>query len=152
MPEIKAELRPAWRNYWVGLVIAAFLLLVALATAVGGAEGGDALIASIWFFAALIILGFVAFKRFSWKFTIDENRLSRHYGIISRNQQSVRLKDLRSVELDQSLFQRIFGIGDLAFFSAGSADAEVRFFGIKQPKEWRDKIHSAIDQLKDSNE
>ena len=43
-------------------------------------------------------------------------------------------------------------MGDLAFYSAGSAKAEVRFFGINRPMEWRDRIDDAMDRLKDSNE
>lgn len=146
MTNINVQLRPAWRNYWAGFVIAVFLLLAALGGTVAEIGGG------LFFALALVVLGFVALKRYSWKFSIDGNRVSRHYGIISRNQQSVRIKDLRSVELDQSLFQRLLGIGNLSFYSAGSAGAEVKFHGIKQPAEWRDKIDNAMDQLKDSNE
>ncbi|MCP1728562.1 putative membrane protein YdbT with pleckstrin-like domain [Natronospira proteinivora] len=152
MPKINVQLRPAWRNYWAGFVIAALLLLAALGGTVAEAEGEAEIGGGIFLALALVVLGFVAFKRYSWKFSIDGNRVSRHYGIISRNQQSVRIKDLRSVELDQSLFQRLFGIGNLSFYSAGSATAEVKFHGIKEPAEWRDKIDNAMDQLKDSNE
>lgn len=152
MSTINAVLRPAWRNYWAGFVVAGLLLLVTLAVAAGSTGDAGRLGAGIWFLAALLVLGFVAFKRFSWKFSIDENRVSRQYGIISRNQQSVRIRDLRSIELDQSLFQRIFGVGDLAFYSAGSANAEVKFFGISEPLEWRDRIDNAVDHLKNSND
>lgn len=150
---INAELRPAWRNYWFGFLLAGLCFLISIAAVLGiAAERGEWFGAGTWFFLGLIMLGVVAFKRFSWKYTIDETRVSRHYGLISRNQQSVRIRDLRSIELDQSLFQRLFRVGDLAFYSAGSAKAEVRFFGIKRPMEWRDRIDDAMDRLKDSNE
>ncbi len=148
----QAELRPAWRNYWVWFLAAGLLLLTALGFLIGEATEGEGWGAEIWLLAAILVMGVVLFKRFSWKFTVDDNRVSRHYGIISRNQQSVRIKDLRSVELDQSLIQRILGIGDLGFYSAGSVDAEVKFFGIKSPAEWRDEIDNRMDRLKDSNE
>jgi uncharacterized membrane protein YdbT with pleckstrin-like domain len=150
---INAELRPAWRNYWFGFLAAGLGFFVSIVAALGfGGENGAWFGAGTWFVLALIVLCFVVFKRFSWKYTIDGTRVSRHYGLISRNQQSVRIRDLRSIELDQSLFQRIFRVGDLAFYSAGSAKAEVRFFGINKPMEWRDRIDDAMDRLKDSNE
>ena len=152
MSDINEVIRPAWRNYWFGLALAAFLLLAALGSAVTKSESGNEVGAGFFFLLSLITLGVVVFRRYSWKFLIDGNRVSRHYGIISRNQQSVRIKDLRSVELDQTLFQRIFGVGNLSFYSAGSAAAEVKFHGIKGPVHWRDKIDNAMDQLKDSNE
>lgn len=152
MSDLNAQLRPAWRNYWAGFLVAVLLLATAAAWAVSEAEGEAELGAGLLLVLALLVLGFIAFKRYLWKFSIDGNRLSRHYGIIARNQQSVRIKDLRSVELDQSLFQRIFGVGDLSFYSAGSDSAEVKFHGIKEPSKWRDKINGAMDQLKDSNE
>lgn len=153
MSELKVNLRPAWRNYWMSLSIAGILLLTAFGMLISDGESeGKAMGFGLFLFFFLILMAFIVIKRFSWKFTIDGNRVTRHHGIISRNQQSVRIKDLRSVELGQSLFQRIFGIGDLTFYSAGSASAEVKFFGIKDPLKWRDIIDNAMDDLKDSNE
>ena len=103
----------------------------------------------LFLFIGLGALGMVAFKRFTWKYTIDGNRVSRHYGIISRNQQSVRIRDLRSVELNQSLMQRLFNVGNIAFYSAGSASAEVIFKGVLDPARLRDRIDNMVDQLKD---
>lgn len=128
------------------------LMIAAGWSGLSGAETPDNMIAGLLLLLALITLGFVVFRRFSWRFSINENQVSRQYGIIARNQQSIRINDLRSIELDQSLFQRIFGVGDLSFYSAGSANAEVRFFGITEPVAWRDKISDAMDQLKGSSD
>ena len=91
------------------------------------------------------MFGFAAYKRFSNKFTVGENRVHSQRGIISRSQQSVKIKDLRSVELNQSVFQRILRVGDLAFYSAGSSSAEVKFVGIESPLALRDQIRSSVD-------
>lgn len=152
MPLYHAELRPAWRNYWVWLTLAGVLLLMSLGASLGESESNEELGSHIWFYAGLGVFAVVIIKRYLWKFTVDSNRISRHYGIISRNQQSVRIKDIRSIELNQNLFQRIFGIGDLSFYSAGTDKAEVKFFGITRPSEWRDKIDNATDQSKSANE
>ena len=90
------------------------LLIAAIWSTVSGVEKQDNLIAGLLLLLALATLGSVVFKRFSWKFSIDEHQVSRQHGIIARNQQSVRISDLRSLELDQSVCQRIFGVGDLS--------------------------------------
>ncbi|NEZ03117.1 PH domain-containing protein [Wenzhouxiangella sp. XN201] len=152
MPSIDVQLRPAWRNYWAGLTLALLLLLASLASVVMEWVAESVVVAGVLLVLALLTLGVVVFKRFSWKFTIEGNRVSRHQGIISRNQQSIRINDLRSVELDQSIFQRIFGVGDLLFYSSGSDHAEVKFFGIKDPVGWRDNIYNAMDEFKASSD
>ena len=90
-----------------------------------------------------VLLGAVL-GRFSNKFTVDDGRVIQHEGILSRRQHSVRIRDLRSIELSQSLFQRLFGIGDLHFYSAGD-EAEVRFTGVKDPAGLRAKIDAMAD-------
>lgn len=150
MAEVDVVLRPAWRHYWLGLSLTAALLLAALASALGLMARQGLTDFRPWLLAAVAVLVLVALKRFSWKFTLDNTRVSRHYGLISRNQQSVRIRDLRSIELDQSILQRLLGIGDLAFYSAGSDSAEVRFSGIRDPARWRDVVNNTMDQVKDA--
>src|SRR5690625_6913273 len=138
MVNVLVELRPAWRNYWVGFVLAAIFLALALAS-LATIQGGIIFNVRpwVWLLASLVVLAWVVFRRYCWKFTVNSTRVSRHYGLISRNQQSIRIKDLRGIELDQSLFQRLFGTGNLSFYTAGSATAEVTFLGIKDPDTWR---------------
>lgn len=152
MPNINVQLRPAWRNYWAGLTLTFLLLLASAASVVVEWVAESVVVAGVLLLLALFTLGVVVFKRFSWKFSIDGNRVSRRHGIISRNQQSIRINDLRSVELDQSIFQRIFGVGDLSFYSSGSDRAEVKFFGINDPVGWRDNIYNAMDEFKASSD
>lgn len=150
MTDKPIELRPAWRNYWPLLTLAVLFLLAALGAALAAItdEATQTGEAAPMLILALACLGFAAYRRFCWKFTVDGKRVSRHKGLIARNQQGVRIQDLRSVEMEQGVFQRIFGIGDVAFYSAGSASAEVKFFGIKDPAGWRDKIDDMMDALK----
>jgi uncharacterized membrane protein YdbT with pleckstrin-like domain len=153
MSDESVELRPAWRSYWGSLTLAALALLAVtagfvgvLVTAGGLAKldlwprlGGVALLV----LAVLLLLGAVL-GRLSNKFTVGDGRVTQHSGLVSRRQHSVRVRDLRSIELTQSLFQRLIGIGDLHFYSAGDR-AEVRFTGIVDPA----GLRSTIDALSD---
>ncbi len=95
--------RPAWRGQWLLMIVVAFLLLLALATTPGlrGELNEQLLAAGLWL-AMLGTLLMLLYRHYAWKYEIDEARVSRHYGIISRNQQSVRIRDIRSVELNQT--------------------------------------------------
>ena len=144
-------LRPAWRNYWFKLMLAVLLGLTAcglpfyaharqmrLAYAVSWS--------GVLLALALVVFGAVAVKIYSQKFSIDDKCIAQTLGLFSRNQLSIRLNDIRSIELNQSLAQRIFGIGDLAFYSAGTDSPEIKFLGILKPGEWKARIDQARDQ------
>ncbi|TWI77335.1 PH (Pleckstrin Homology) domain-containing protein [Desulfobotulus alkaliphilus] len=145
MPDLYSEFRPAWRSYWQITTLSTALFFLAVFIVFTFTGQIKSILSGISFTTGLLLLGLTALKRFSLKFTIDEKRISRHKGIIARNQQSIRIQDLKSIELNQSIPQRLLGIGDIAFYSAGSNDAEVRFQGILNPSAWRDKVDEAID-------
>ncbi len=75
---------------------------------------------------------------------MSRENVESHQGIIGRNVKSIRLQDLRNVNVNQSFFQRIFGIGNIEFSSAGGAGIEVLFFGILDPM----KLKRSIDKLR----
>lgn len=140
MGKLDTSLRPAWINYWKGLSATLILLIVGFIIMKESQIGGIlVIVVSIIFFLKIII------QRYSLKFFIKNNRITMHEGILTRNQQEIGVKQLRSVELHQSIFQRIFGIGDLYFYSAGSDTAEVYFLGIKDPNNLKDKINQESD-------
>lgn len=116
------------------------------------AELGMQILAALFAFFAIWTLISAVLKRYSFKFTIQGNRITRQRGIISRNQQSVRIEDLRSIQLSQSVLQRIMNVGQISFYSAGSASAEVIFFGIKEPARLKEQINDRMGQLKSTNE
>lgn len=142
------SLRPAWRNQWALILFGSVfggIGLLAMAVGVEGSDGESQGGGEIYVLLASVVAAIIIYRRYVWLFTIDAERVRAHHGIIARTQRSLRLRDLRAVELDQSLFQRIFGVGDLAFYSAGSADAEIRFYGVLGPGNWRDRVDQMVD-------
>ena len=49
-------------------------------------------------------------------------------------------RDIRSIEIDQSLLARMVGIGDLTISTAATVDADEEIEGIPDPKAVRDLI------------
>jgi len=149
MTKTLVQLRPAWRNYWAGFVVAASLPPTAWIaySSIGPSNMMLALIVSgSLVFVSALILFLCVISRFSWQFFLSDNEVRSHHGIIARRQQSVRINDLRSVGLDQGIVQRLLGVGDLSFYTSGSAVAEVRFHGIREPAQWRDQVNNLINR------
>ncbi len=136
-------IRPAWRNQWLAIIIEALLFLLSILMFIGTAASEElvyrvsvGLFPLIFVVVAIVIL----YRRYSWRFTITNETIESSYGIISRNVKSIRVKDLRNVNLKQSILQRIFGVGDLEFSSSGGVGIEVSFYGITKPMEIKNQI------------
>jgi uncharacterized membrane protein YdbT with pleckstrin-like domain len=141
MPERPVQLRPAWSSYLGSFVIGVSCLLLALLP--GGAWGVPP---AIWAVAAAGILGFAILSRYSWRYEIDDERLVAHYGLIARKQKSVRIRDLRDIEILQPWGDKMFGVGTLAFHTGAAEETPVIFWGIKGPAAWHDRIRKAMDR------
>jgi uncharacterized membrane protein YdbT with pleckstrin-like domain len=61
-------------------------------------------------------------------------------GLLSKSYRELIVRDIRSVEIDQSLLARLVGIGDLTISSAARVDADEEIEGIPNPKAVRDLI------------
>jgi len=75
----------------------------------------------------------------SERLTVTTEELRYEQGILSRTHNEVRLSGIRSVRVRQSLFQRVFGTGDIEVFTAGDAP-EVTVRGIPDPHEVRELV------------
>lgn len=145
--------RPQWRYQWLSLLgtmagIAAVVLLrlaivpslpVKLAHAIE--VGGLAL-------AAYLVL-LMLFRRFSWLYTIDAESIESSHGLIARRVQSIRIRDLRNINIRQTVMQRLLDVGDVEFSSAAGGDVEVIFYGAPDPmglKEYAQARQRTADQ------
>ena len=73
--------------------------------------------------------------------TVTNERVSLRKGILSKFTNDVYLTDVRNVQIYQSFWQRIFGVGYVAISSAGKEGIEIEVKGIPDPE----KIKSIID-------
>lgn len=109
---------PMFRNNPVGFVLS----VVLIAAAVG------ILILLVWYV-----------KTRAEKLTITREDLRYERGILSKSRSEVRLTGIRSVTVHQSLFQRMFGTGDIEIYTAGDRP-EIIAKGIPDPNEVREII------------
>ena len=135
------NLRPAWRSQ-LGLL--SLIVLTAAITLVGGAVAGDwtGLVAVAGLIVVLVLTMLLLYRHYAHRYYVDEGRIEHQVGIIGRQIRSVRLMDLRNVNLRQSIVERLLGIGTLEFSSAGGSGIEVRWKGIDDPAETKRRIET----------
>jgi uncharacterized membrane protein YdbT with pleckstrin-like domain len=141
---------PAWHNQWWQIALAAALPVVCVAALFGGARYFSpptlrvALVVLVAVFIYLVAV--VVYRRFSWCYTIDGETIESRQGLIARRVQSIRVRDLRNINVRQSLVQRLLGIGDVEFSSAGGSGIEVVFFGVEAPMQLKNLVQRLQSQ------
>ncbi len=65
---------------------------------------------------------------------VTNKRTTYRVGIISRDSSEVQHDDVRNLQMDQNILERILGIGDIAISSSGQDDMEIEIDGIPDPE------------------
>ncbi|HLK42307.1 MAG TPA: PH domain-containing protein [Thermoleophilia bacterium] len=108
--------------------------------------------AATWFVVATIVLlagalGYAWARRATTRYALTDRRIYIKVGLLSRTERSTNLDRIQNVEVAQSLFQRLLGIGSVEWATAGSdgADADFTFTGIEDPAALVRLVHSRAD-------
>ena len=142
-------LRPSCNAYVDRLSIAAGSLLMALYSRFVLTLEGVATIIPVALagFAVFMVLSIVV-ARYSYRYAIEDGRLSANTGLISKNETQIRLQDIRGVNVTQSITDRMLNTGSLSFSSSAQNEAEVVFLGIDSPMAVRKQIQALVDEAK----
>jgi uncharacterized membrane protein YdbT with pleckstrin-like domain len=129
--------RPAWQNQWWQIGILFLMPVVFILAYLKGDQYFSApnlrvvLVVCVAVFIYLVAV--VIYRRYSWAYTINGETIESREGLIARKVKSIRIQDLRNINVNQSLWQRIVGVGDVEFSSAGGSGIEVVFRGVDKP-------------------
>jgi hypothetical protein len=110
--ELLAEVRPSWWRYFWWLLFA-------------------------WLLVPLLVAWL---KRSATVLRVYRERITLKRGILSKCERELFVRDIRSIDIDQSFLGRLVGIGDLSIASAASADAVESVEGVPDPQRIRDLI------------
>ena len=94
----------------------------------------------------LFILLFILIEIKCTSYELTSHRIIIRRGWIAKMQNEIWIKDMRAVNLVQSIWQRIIGVGDIAIGTAASAGTEINIVGIANPTE----VVSQINNLRHS--
>ncbi|WP_353569999.1 PH domain-containing protein [Candidatus Albibeggiatoa sp. nov. BB20] len=73
--------------------------------------------------------------------TITEKRTILQKGFFSRHISEVFHSNIRNIEIEQTLFQRLFNVGTMRIASAAHSGFEIEISGIKDPMNLKDIIN-----------
>ncbi|MGH7597511.1 MAG: PH domain-containing protein [bacterium] len=150
---MRYTLRTAWRKQWFLMLIAIALLLIpalplleAFQTDVEKKSvleifNPTLLLLALPFGVLLLIM---AYRHYSSRFIIEDGNIESHHGIIAREVSSIRVADVRNINVKQSLWDRILFVGDIEFSSAASDNAEVMFKGVSRPMRIKRKVQDML--------
>ncbi len=93
------------------------------------------------FFFWLIVPPIIAhFRRNATVLRVYPARITVERGILSKCYQDYHPRDIRSIDVDQSLMQRMVGIGDLTLSTAATVEGAEELKSIPNPKGVRELI------------
>ncbi|MCB9030143.1 MAG: PH domain-containing protein [Deltaproteobacteria bacterium] len=99
---------------------------------------------SLPLFGILPILSFayVAHRLLDDKYVIDQDSLREISGLLSFNKKDMRIQfeNIRGIEIDRNLYERLVNVGDLKVGSAMHEGIEAHLAGIRNPSKYRDII------------
>lgn len=84
------------------------------------------------------------------KYIIGPTYVRSISGILSLHKKDLRIefKDIRSINIERNLYERIVNVGDLQIRSVtGTEESKVVFFGINDPSFYRDLLIGRIHEL-----
>jgi len=108
------EARPSWWNFPWHLIF--FWLIIPLVVA-------------LWRRAALVL-------------RVYDDRVVLERGVLSKSINEVFIADVRAIDIKQTFFQRIFGVGDIMIGTAGVEGYEQVARGVRDPRGVKELIIS----------
>ena len=102
----------------------------------------------LWFFGVLLIPVVIGIVMIIWIFidrarqsyAVTEHKLIIELGLFAKSSNEVRIKDVRSINLNKRGFIGWLGVGDLEFSSSASDKAEIVFKSVPHATELRDLV------------
>lgn len=139
---IEAEFRP----HWSGILREGLIVLIGIAVVVAVALLGW----PAWLFAVVVgvVLILIAKGMIHWLTTahvITSERVIYRSGFIAKQGTEIPLEVIQNVAFNQTLFERIFGTGDLMIESAGT-HGQTRYKDIPKPEGVQSLIYRVREQ------
>lgn len=126
-----------WYAKWGALAIVPWLVV----TVMRSQDRGIGM--AYWKWVALTVLLLACLvaidvvRRATIDYVVTDQRIRIRRGTLSRREQSTSIEKIQNINTFQGVLDRMLGIGDVEFGTAGSevADASLRFAGIARPHE-----------------
>jgi uncharacterized membrane protein YdbT with pleckstrin-like domain len=142
---------------WLGFrtfLLAGVFLLLALAGIIFGVMdqsswlGRAALIAgAALFVATALMVLYVAVRIRSVRFTITRRLIEREQGVIFKRVDALDLARVKDIELSQSLFDRLVGIGTIVVYSTDKTSPTLLIEAVPNPRPVYEQLRDAVMEI-----
>jgi uncharacterized membrane protein YdbT with pleckstrin-like domain len=142
--EIRSQFRPHWsRIAREGLLSILVLVLIILIAIQGLSWGGWVIVGLIAAWFVIVIAGLI--RWWTTQHVITNERLIHRTGLIAKAGKEIPLEVINDVTFTQSMFERVFGTGDLLIESAGT-HGQSRYSDIPDPE----RVQSLIYEVREA--
>ncbi|HUA87591.1 MAG TPA: PH domain-containing protein [Bryobacteraceae bacterium] len=137
------QLRPSLKFVKLSYVLCLLLAIGLAVLLVAERENPDVQEWGKWTFIAPAILAFFTLLRHIQKrmikVTITNDRVREEIGLFSKSTRTLELIKIQEVTVQRTIWQRIFGLGDLSMQTAGSS-SNIEVHSIDRPQQAADHI------------
>ncbi len=107
----------------------------------------------LWWFIPFGALIRLVFRIYNVRYSVDSRGVEARVGILALHQRvtRVRYEDIRSIELEQSILERILDVGSLEISTAATGTVEIIFQGVAAPHEVQDMLQRERDSRQQAN-
>ena len=93
-----------------------------------------------WLTKFSITLGLYFFWWHAHRIIVTKDRVIHRSGVFGKTERSIPIDRVQDVAINQGLFGRIFGYGDIRIESSGSSGTEIEVMGFSRPNKIRNAI------------
>jgi uncharacterized membrane protein YdbT with pleckstrin-like domain len=132
---------PSWWHFARELTVV--IILIAAGIFLTASPHGGLRLGLVTFALAAALIGLTAIARRYTSWSLTSDRLIERSGVLASRRREMELADVRSIEVDRSLMQRLLGLGNVAIASAASADFMIRMQNIPDPERMAEILRQA---------
>lgn len=92
----------------------------------------------------LFLVAWILYGYYATSLMVDNQGIAMQQGIITRDVLHIRLAEIKTIGLKQSLLDRLWNVGVLEFTSSGSDGVDIRFSNVPNPARVRNDIQRMI--------
>ena len=108
-----------------------------------------------WFIACLLIIP-IPWAIWRWLvtrntvYTLSDQRLSTRKGVFNRVTEDLELYRVRDTRLEQNLWERLFGLGEIVLFTSDASTPEIHLHYIRDAGRVRELIRKLAEARRDA--
>lgn len=136
--------KPAWRSfYWH--IAAMIACLVVVATVSAKAELTPGYHKGLWIFFFVFIVcavGDILVRRLKVTLIVKPDEIALEQGLIGRHSIEISTKNIRTIQVKQSVIQRLLNVGDILVASAATDGYEIHIANMPDPNTIRNLMQA----------